>query len=94
MTPDERKMLVDTYELSRENNTILRKMRRSALISSFFRILYIVVILGITFGSFYLLQPYLDQLKGVYGGIQDSVGKVQNAGSSLGNITDLLNGLK
>lgn len=94
MTPEERKMLEEAVALSRENNAILRKMRRSALVSSFFRILYIVVILGITFGSYYLIQPYIDQFKGVYGTVQDGVGKVQNAGSSLGNLTDLLESLK
>lgn len=94
MTPDERKMLEESVALSRENNAILRKMRRSALVSSFFRILYIVVILGLTFGSYYLIQPYIDQFKGVYGTVQDSVGKVQTAGSSLGNLTDLLESLK
>jgi len=93
MTPEERKMLVDTYELSQENNVLLKKIRRGALISSSFRVLYIVIILAITFGSFYFIQPYIDQLKGIYGGVQDSVGKAQNMGSSLGNITDLLNGL-
>ena len=87
-------MLEEAVALSRENNAILRKMRRSALVSSFFRILYIVVILGLTFGSYYLIQPYIDQFKGVYGTVQDSVGKVQNAGSSLGNLTDLLESLK
>ncbi|MFA6095316.1 MAG: hypothetical protein WC767_00515 [Candidatus Paceibacterota bacterium] len=94
MTPEERKMLVDTYELSVENNKILRKMRRSALVSSFFRVLYIAIILALTFGSYYLIQPYIDQLKGVYGNVQDTVGKVNGATQSLGGLTELLNDLK
>jgi hypothetical protein len=94
MTPEEKKMLVDTYELSKENNVILKKMRRSALISSSFRVIYILIILGLTYGSYVLIQPYIDQMKGLYGSVQDTVGEVQGVGGSLGNLQNLLNDLK
>ena len=94
MTPEERKMLEETVTLSRENNVILRKIRRSALMSSFFRILYIVIILGLTVGSYYLALPYIDQVKGLYGNVQDTVGKVQGVGGGLSGVQGLLNSLK
>ena len=94
MTPEEKKMLVDTYELSKENNVILKKMRRSALISSSFRVIYILIILGLTYGSYVLIQPYIDQMRGLYGSVQDTVGQVQGVGGSLGGLQNLLNDLK
>ena len=58
-------------ELKEENNQILKKMRRSQQIASVMRAVYWLIIIGVTVGVFYTLQPYLDQLKDVYGGAND-----------------------
>ncbi len=52
-------------ELTEENNQILRKMRRSQKIASAMRTLYWLIIIGITIGAFYYLQPYLESMLGV-----------------------------
>ena len=74
-----------------ENNALLRKMRRSALLGRIFHILYWVVIFGFSVGAYYLIQPYVDQVKGIYTGVQTDVGNVKNAASQLGNIGDIFN---
>ncbi len=59
MTPEEKSLLERTYKMTEENNTILRKMRRASRISTIFRIVYWVVIIGLGLGTYYFLQPYL-----------------------------------
>jgi hypothetical protein len=71
MDEETRKFVVENLELARENNRLLQQMRRSQKISSAMRVLYWLVILGASIGAFYAFQPYLDQLKNVYGGAND-----------------------
>ncbi|HXK40049.1 MAG TPA: hypothetical protein VJ837_04420 [Candidatus Paceibacterota bacterium] len=72
MTPEEQRQLREALELSRENNIILRKMWRATLWGRAVKTLYWLVIIGITIGAFYFLQPYIDTLQDVYGGVQDA----------------------
>ena len=61
MTPEERSLLRQTYELAQENNTILRGIRRANRFSMAFKIFYWLVIIGVTLGAFYFVQPYLEK---------------------------------
>ncbi len=67
MSPEERELLNKSVALAEENNLILRKMRRSMRISSIMSFIYWIFIIGSAIGAFYLLQPYINQLKDVYG---------------------------
>ena len=67
---DELKELVEeAVELSKENNKLLKRMRRDAVVGG---ILKFVVWLVLIVGSFYLsakfLEPYLGMLQGAQGG--------------------------
>ncbi len=79
MTPDEKKLLSDTYQLVQENNEILKKMHRSAKWGRAFRIFYWGIIIILSIGSYYLIQPYIDQLGGVYSGFKTQTDSVHNA---------------
>jgi hypothetical protein len=68
MTPEERSLLERVAALAQENNTILRKMRRSSRWQLTFQIGYWVLIIGLTFGAFYFIQPYINSLTGALGG--------------------------
>ena len=67
MTPEEKSLLENTQKLALENNAILRKMRRSARISSLFHVFYWIVIIVLTFGSYYFIQPYVNMLPTLLG---------------------------
>lgn len=67
MSPEERELLNKSVTLAEENNKILRSMRRSQRWGSVARAIYWIFIIGSAVGAFYLLQPYIDQLKDVYG---------------------------
>jgi hypothetical protein len=71
MTPEERSLLERTYQLAEENNQILTSMRRRGRLGLIFRICYWVIIIGISIGAFYFIQPYVDFLRGL-GGSPDS----------------------
>ena len=86
MTPEERQILLQTHRLAEENNTLLRKMHRAALLGHIFQIIYWTVIIGLSVGAYYFIQPYVDQVKGMYTGVQTDVMSVKNAASQFGNI--------
>lgn len=64
MTPEERNLLEQTYKFAEENNKLLIKIWRTHRFSLVLRILYWVVIIGVSFGAFYLIQPYIDAITG------------------------------
>lgn len=71
MDPESKKLLEETFRLAQDNNDMLRSMKRSVFWSRVMRIIYWVFIIGSAVGAFYLLQPYIDQLKEVYSGASD-----------------------
>jgi TRAP-type C4-dicarboxylate transport system permease small subunit len=77
MSPEEKELLKRAVALGEENNDILRAMQRSQRLATVMRIIYWVVIIGSTIGAFYLIQPYIDSLKGVYGGANDIINSYQ-----------------
>ncbi len=83
MTPEERQILNELLEKTNENHALLKKMRRHMAFGTMFRFLYWVMILGTAVGAFYYLQPYLENLISIYGGVSDTVNGLQ--GISLQN---------
>ena len=76
----------ELLELTRENNKLLHKMRRHAIIGSIMRLFYWTLILGGPIVLYYyFLQPYIDQLLEVYSGVQSGVDDVQKIGESVKN---------
>ena len=92
MTPEERQLLIQTHRMVEENNKLLRKMHRSALWGHIFRFLYWAIIIGLSVGAYYFVQPYIEQLQSVYGGIKQDVGTVHSAVGQLNNIGSLFKG--
>jgi TRAP-type C4-dicarboxylate transport system permease small subunit len=72
MDPELKKMLEETLTLTQENNKILQDVKRSMLWARIMNIIYWVLIIGISIGAFYFLQPYIDQIVKTYGGFSDA----------------------
>lgn len=97
MDPETKKMLQENLRLSKDNNDMLRKMLRIQRWTQIYRVLYWVVILGVSFGAIYFIKPYLNSLLGYYSSISDSVDTVKQVSSSvpdLKHVQDLLNQLQ
>ena len=86
MDPESKKLLEDTFHLAQENNKMLQKVRSVQKWAVFWSSLKILLIVGITLGSFYYLEPYINKIIDLYSSIS---GTSQNSGDS-GSFQDLL----
>lgn len=68
MNPEERSLLERTHKLCEENNTILRSIRRTTRWGAAFKVAYWLVIIGLSVGAFYFIQPYVEFMKSAFGG--------------------------
>ncbi len=66
MNPQEKELLEKTLEYTRENNKMLRAMRRSIRFSSFLRVAYWLIIIGLGIGLYQYLQPFLEEFKDIF----------------------------
>lgn len=73
MTPEERSLLERTHKLAEENNEMLRSIRRANRFGTAMRVLYWVVILVLSFGAYYFIQPYVNTLTDAYGQMQGTL---------------------
>jgi len=92
MSPEERQLLIQTSRLVEENNKILRKMHRAALWGRIMHFLYWTIIIGLSVGAYYFIQPYVDQVQGIYGGVKGDVENIRGAAGQLGELGNLLKG--
>lgn len=79
----------ELFELTKENNKILRKLRSSQRWASITRLLYWLVIIGLSVGAYYYVEPYLKQMMNVYSQGVTTLDKIQNFGSSLPGLNNV-----
>ncbi|MEK7180041.1 MAG: hypothetical protein AAB706_01050 [Patescibacteria group bacterium] len=60
MDSEDRRMLKHAVELSESNNKILKKLYGALVWQRISSIVYWVVIIGVTIGAYYYVQPILD----------------------------------
>jgi len=72
MTPEERAKLDRALHLAEENNKLLLSLRRTNRVAIGMRVLYWVIIIGLTFGAFYFVQPYLNFFSSLTGNLNPS----------------------
>jgi hypothetical protein len=79
---DLKNMVQETLNIARENNNLLKKMRRSQRWGNISRIVYWLILIGISVGAFYYIQPYLEKAYSLYTeGLSDYTG-LKDAGAS------------
>ena len=78
MTPEEREILRRVEVLAEENNDLLRKMVRRSRIGTTFRILYWLVIIALSFGTDYYLQPYFQKLIPLMNSAEQEINAAKN----------------
>jgi len=85
MDREEKQKIDRALELAEDNNLMLRKMIRNMRWGRLFRTVYWVIIIGISIGALYYVQPYVDQIVNVYGNIQDATKSVNTMFTPKGN---------
>jgi hypothetical protein len=86
MDSESKKLIEETFELEQENNRMLHKVRSVQKWDTFWSGLKIIVIVGIAFGSFYFLEPYMDKVMNLY----NSFSGTKQTTSSSSTFQDLL----
>lgn len=82
MADEELKVLLrENIEVSKESLKILKKINRGRIFGNIFTTLKWMLIIGISFGAYYYIEPflskYLDLMKGLTSGVEN-VGKIGN----------------
>jgi len=90
MDSESRNLLEKTLSLTEENNKMLHKIRGVQKREITWRTLKIIIIVGITFGAFYFLEPYVNKIVNLYNSISGTEQKLNNSSNS---IQDLLKNL-
>lgn len=78
MSPEEKELLERSVTLAEDNNRMLHSMKRSIFWSHVMSVLYWLLVIGISVGAFYFLQPYIDQLTKMYGSASTVLKEFQN----------------
>jgi hypothetical protein len=73
MPPEEKELLEKSVSLAEDNNKILRSMRNSMRWGRIMTVVYWILIIGISVGAFYFLQPYIDQVVKTYGSFSNLI---------------------
>jgi hypothetical protein len=85
--PELKDLLQKNLESSQETLKVVKGMRSIQRWGSFFTVLKWIIIIGITFGSFYFIQPYLNGLIDTYTQLNETVNGVQKVGDSINSAT-------
>jgi predicted MFS family arabinose efflux permease len=91
MDPESKKLLEDTFNLEKENNKMLRKVRSVQKWGTWWSIFKIIVVIGIAFGAFYFLEPFVNKFIGIWNNVSGSqqqnlnVNPVQDFLKKIGN---------
>ncbi|MCX6752758.1 MAG: hypothetical protein NTW62_00195 [Candidatus Nomurabacteria bacterium] len=81
MNPEEKQMLQEALSLAKDNNSMLHSMRRAQMWASIMRVIYWILIIGISYGAYIYTQPYLDKAVNLFKSSQaqlDSLKSVTN----------------
>jgi hypothetical protein len=85
MNPEEKQLLQKTYDLAEENNKILHKLKRANTRSAFFRWFYWIVIIGVSIGAFYFIEPYVKVSMDAYKSLQTELSNVKAVTNKVSN---------
>ncbi len=88
MPNDRDKKLDEVYKMTRDNNKMLRSMKRAAFWGTVFKLFIYAVLLGIpVYLYFTIFQPVLDNFVNAYSQMQQAGNQMQQAGTQFQDIS-------
>lgn len=69
MEDHEKELLEENLRISKENNRLLRAIRRDAWFGFFFRMIFWAIVLFAPIVLYFLFQPYIETFLSVYKGV-------------------------
>lgn len=89
----EEKKLDELIEIEKENNTMLRKMRRSMVWSQWMTVIYWLFIIGGLGWAYYAFQPYVREYISLYDTLTKTIRSIDAESRSLpSNLKNILSG--
>ncbi len=73
MDLQEKELIEETLEVSKENNKMLKKIWRDVKYKRFITFAYWMVVIGLAFGAYYYIQPILESVGAGYGDISEGI---------------------
>jgi len=61
----------------------LKKMHRARVVGGVFKAIKWIVIIGLSFGSYYLIEPYLNAVTGALDSVSSGMGEVRKVGEAV-----------
>ena len=87
MTYEDRELLEEVYEIAKENNKMLHRMRRAAWFGGIMKLIFWIVMLGGPVWFYYQYgEPLVNDLLNTVSQIQDTSNQLQNVGSQFGGM--------
>lgn len=83
--PELKTLLEKNIEKSEETLSVVKGLRSMQRWGSFFTILKWVLIIGVSLGAYYYIEPYLAKLLDAYTQFNDTISGVQKIGESVGS---------
>ena len=94
MDPNIDARLKDIEEKLEKTYQLVYKVRRVQKNGQLFKVFYWTLIILATFGAFYYIQPYINQLVETYTGVKDTQQQLQNSMTDFSSINNIINQLK
>ncbi|MBU1557455.1 hypothetical protein KKC45_00640 [Patescibacteria group bacterium] len=73
MDLQEKELIEETLEISKENNKMLKKIWRDVKYKRFITLIYWIAVIGITLGAYYYIQPIIQGVGAGYGNFTDVI---------------------
>lgn len=85
MTDEEKELLKQTYTLAQDTNDKVTRLYRSYKWGRALKIFYWLIIIGLSLGAYWLIQPYINQLTQVYSSLGDTINNIHSTSQNLLN---------
>ena len=89
MDPESKDLLEKTFELTKENNKMLHRVRRVQKMQALWSSIKILVVIAVTLGAAYYLQPYFEKAMSAFNQISGMQQSLNNS-----SLQDILKNIK
>ncbi len=78
-----KELLRKNLEVSQESLKILKKMHRARIWGTLFKVVKFIVIVALSYGAYYYIEPYLRGVVDMLSNISHGAGQIKQAGGAL-----------
>lgn len=88
MDAETKKLLMESIELSKQNNAMLTRLIRNQKWLAIYRVVYWTIIILSSVGAYYFIQPYFSSILSVYSGGMSTNGNGVSFTDMVKNLSD------